>query len=80
MASRPVDRGFGRMAEPKNVFRPVKSLFGRMGSNSTPFYPAKYGFGRMGTPKLVLGTLEVLCKFTVDFESRILWQINLSYF
>lgn len=59
MASRPVDRGFDRMAEPKNVFRPVKSLFGRMGSNSTPFYPAKYGFGRMGTPKLVLGTLEV---------------------
>lgn len=32
MASRPVDRGFGRMAEPKNVFRPVKSLFGRMGT------------------------------------------------
>ena len=32
MASRPVDRGFGRMAEPSRSFHPVKSRFGRMGS------------------------------------------------
>ena len=32
MASRPVDRGFGRMAEPSRSFHPVKSRFCRMGS------------------------------------------------
>ena len=34
MASRPEDRRFRRMAEPKVPFRPVKSLFGRMGTSS----------------------------------------------
>ena len=29
MASRPVDRGFGRMAEPSRSFHPVKGGFGR---------------------------------------------------
>ena len=32
MASRPVDRGFGRMAEPSRSFHPVKSGFGRTGT------------------------------------------------
>ena len=39
MASRPVDRGFGRMAEPSRSFHPVKSRFCRMGCSQqkTPF-------------------------------------------
>ena len=48
MASRPVDRGFGRMAEPSRSFRPVKSLFGRMAEPSRSFHPVKSRFGRMG--------------------------------
>ena len=52
MASRPVDRGFGRMEETNVPFHPVKGSFGRMGSISTPFRPPKGGFARMGTPAL----------------------------
>ena len=48
MASRPVDRGFGRMAEPSRSFRPVKSLFGRMAEPPRSFHPVKSRFCRMG--------------------------------
>ena len=52
MASRPVDRGFGRSKSISTTFHPVKGSFGRMGSISTPFRPPKGSFGRMGTPSL----------------------------
>ena len=48
MASRPVYRGFCRMAETKVPFHPVKSGFGRMGRVSTQFRPPKRLFRRMG--------------------------------
>ena len=46
MASRPVDRGFGRMAEPSRSFYPVKRPFCRMGSVSMSFHPGKGPFAR----------------------------------
>ena len=48
LASRPVDRGFCRMAEPKVPFHPVKGGFGRMGRVLTQFRPPKRLFRRMG--------------------------------
>ena len=48
MASRPVDRGFGRRGETKVPFHPVKSGFGRMAEPKMLFHPVKGGFGRMG--------------------------------
>ena len=49
LASRPVDRGFGRMESISTPFHPVKSRFCRMGELKVPFHPVKCGFGRMGT-------------------------------
>ena len=48
MASRPVDRGFGRRGETKVPFHPVKSGFCRMAEPKMLFHPVKGGFGRMG--------------------------------
>ena len=49
MASRPVDRGFGRRGETKVPFHPVKSGFCRMAEPKMLFLPVKGGFDRMGT-------------------------------
>ena len=48
MASRPVDRGFGRRGETKVPFHPVKSGFCRMAEPKMLFHPVKGGFCRMG--------------------------------
>ena len=42
MASRPADRGFGRMAETKVPFHPVKCGFGRMGTQLEVFARRKH--------------------------------------
>ena len=49
LASRPVDRGFGRMESISTPFRPVKCRFCRMGMLKVLFHPVKCRFCRMGT-------------------------------
>ena len=68
MASRPVYRGFCRMAETKVPFLPVKGGFGRMGMLPMTFRPVKGGFART---KLLIAEVQSQASRPIELGAAI---------